>query len=148
MDKPDSTRQPNRIDVHVGEQVRTRRKQLGLSQERLADALGLTFQQVQKYERGTNRISASKLWDTATFLEVPINWFFQGLVQELGAGSARGVSEPEAPAFQALSLGPEDAELLAAFQRIRRKKMRRRVLELVRELAAEEAGGSGETSGG
>ena len=144
MDKTDSARQPNRVDVHVGDQVRSRRKQLGLSQERLADALGLTFQQIQKYERGTNRISASKLWDTASFLDVPIDWFFTGLAH----GAARGVSEPDAPGFRPLSLGPEDAELLAAFQRIRRKKMRRRVLELVRELAAEESDGAGETTSG
>lgn len=137
MDKPDSARQPNSIDVHVGEQVRRRRKQLGLSQERLADALGLTFQQVQKYERGSNRISASKLWETASFLEVPVQWFYDGLA----ASVPGGVSEPVAPAFQSLSLDADDTELLAAFQRIRRKKMRRRVLELVRELAAEEAEG-------
>jgi len=114
-----------------------RRKQLGLSQERLADALGLTFQQVQKYERGTNRISASKLWDTAGFLDVPIDWFFRGLTERAAAG---GVAEPAAPAYQPLTLGPEDMELLAAFQRISRKKLRRRVLELVRDLAAEDAG--------
>lgn len=137
MDRPDSARQPNQIDVHVGEQVRMRRRQLGLSQERLADALGLTFQQVQKYERGTNRISASKLWDTAAFLGVPIDWFFRGIT----TAPAPGVSEPDAPAFQALSIGPEDQELLTAFQRITRKKMRRRVLELVRELAGEEESG-------
>jgi transcriptional regulator with XRE-family HTH domain len=142
LDKPDGARQPNSIDIHVGEQVRSRRKQLGLSQERLADALGLTFQQVQKYERGANRISASKLWDTASFLDVPIDWFFRGLPD---GAAAPGVSDPDRPAFQPLSLGPEDTELLAAFQRIRRKKMRRRVLELVRELAAEESGRAGET---
>ncbi|MDP8916463.1 MAG: helix-turn-helix domain-containing protein, partial [Pseudomonadota bacterium] len=122
LNKPASARQPTEVDVHVGEQVRQRRRQLGLSQERLADALGLTFQQVQKYERGANRISASKLWDTASFLGVPIDWFFQGLSEP----SAAGVSEPQPAAFKPLTLGPEDSELLAAFQRITRKKMRRR----------------------
>lgn len=135
VDKAASGRQPNSVDAHVGEQVRMRRRQLGLSQERLADALGLTFQQVQKYERGSNRISASKLWETASFLDVPIDWFFRGLI----APAVSGVSESEPPAFAALKLGPEDAELLAAFQRITRKRMRRSVLQLVRELAAEEA---------
>ena len=70
---------PHAVDKHVGELVRVRRVALGLSQSDLAKALGLTFQQVQKYEKGTNRISASKLFDTATFLKVPISFFFEGL---------------------------------------------------------------------
>lgn len=137
LNKPASARQPNEVDVHVGAQVRQRRRQLGLSQERLADALGLTFQQVQKYERGANRISASKLWDTASFLGVPIDWFFRGIED----ARAPGVSERAAADFKPLSLGPEETELLAAFQRITNKKMRRRVLELVRELASDQGGG-------
>jgi len=132
-------RQPNQVDRHVGERVRARRKQLGLSQDRLADALGLTFQQVQKYERGTNRISASKLFDTAGALQVDIPFFFEGLKHETRPD---GVSESDAPAFEPLNLTPEDLELIAAFQSIGRKRMRRRVLELVRELAAEEPAGA------
>lgn len=132
-------RQPNMVDRHVGERVRARRKQLGLSQDRLGEALGLTFQQVQKYERGTNRISASKLFDAAAALQVEVPFFFEGLTP--GAG-LDGVSEPDAPAFQALTLQPDDIELLTAFRSITRKRMRRRVLELVRELAGEEPGDS------
>lgn len=67
------------VDLHVGRRVRDLRKTLGVSQGRLADALGLTFQQVQKYERGTNRISASKLWDIARALKVDVAYFFHGL---------------------------------------------------------------------
>ena len=74
---PDHT--PNPVDVHVGLQVRLRRKELKISQEKLAETLGLTFQQVQKYERGANRISASKLYEIARSLQAPISWFFEGL---------------------------------------------------------------------
>src|SRR5271154_42401 len=75
----DPDRSPNPIDIHVGLQVRLRRKELKISQEKLADQLGLTFQQVQKYERGANRISASKLYEIARALRVSIVWFFEGL---------------------------------------------------------------------
>lgn len=78
-DRMESDRSPNPIDVHVGLQVRLRRKELKISQEKLAETLGLTFQQVQKYERGANRISASKLYEIARTLRVPIGWFFDGL---------------------------------------------------------------------
>src|ERR1700740_3260585 len=77
--KVEPDRAPNPIDVHVGLQVRLRRKELKISQEKLAETLGLTFQQVQKYERGTNRISASKLFEIARSLRVSIAWFFEGL---------------------------------------------------------------------
>ena len=135
-DRPRGDRQPNPVDRHVGERVRARRKQLGLSQDRLAEALGLTFQQVQKYERGVNRISASKLFDAAGALSVEVPYFFEGLQQEAGVD---GVAEPAAPAFQPLTLTAEDTELLTAFRSISRKRMRRRVLELVRELAEEDS---------
>lgn len=72
-------RRPNPVDVHVGARIRLRRKLVGISQEQLAEALGLTFQQVQKYERGANRVSASKLWDIAHKLQVTIAYFFEGL---------------------------------------------------------------------
>jgi transcriptional regulator with XRE-family HTH domain len=135
--RPPGDRQPNLVDRHVGERVRARRKQLGLSQDRLAESLGLTFQQVQKYERGANRISASKLFDAAAALQVEIAYFFDGLTP--GAG-LEGVSEPEAPAFQHLTLSTEDTDLITAFHAIGRKRMRRRIFELVREIAAEEPG--------
>src|SRR5271170_2236566 len=78
-DRPDPERSPNPIDVHVGLQVRLRRKELKISQEKLAESLGLTFQQVQKYERGANRISASKLYEIARALRAPVSYFFDGL---------------------------------------------------------------------
>jgi transcriptional regulator with XRE-family HTH domain len=134
--RPPGDRQPNLVDRHVGERVRARRKQLGLSQDRLAEALGLTFQQVQKYERGANRISASKLFDAAGALQVEISFFFDGLTRN---ADQPGVAEPEAPAFQHLALTSEDTELVEAFHAIGRKRLRKRIYELVREIAAEES---------
>ena len=136
QDRGGEERKPNPIDLHVGKRVRDRRRQLSLSQERLAEALGLTFQQVQKYERGANRISASKLWETAGFLSVPINYFFDGLKQ---ADAAQGVAEPESSPFvQDLLLDQEGIHLAEGFTRIRRKRMKRRIVELVREIANDE----------
>ena len=108
---------------------------MGLSQDKLAEALGLTFQQVQKYERGVNRISASKLFEAVGALSVEVPFFFDGL--QPAGGGVDGVAEPDAPAFEALMLTPEDTELLTAFRSIRGKRMRKRVMELVRELAQE-----------
>ena len=134
--KTDGERRPNPVDIHVGTRVRLRRKQLGVSQEKLAEALGLTFQQVQKYERGANRISASKLWDTASFLAVPISFFFEGLTERAPSGFA----EPETPPFMHdLVLDRDVSDLVAAFTAIPRRRMKRRLVELVREIAAEEA---------
>src|ERR1700734_2336267 len=94
----DPDRTPNPIDVHVGLQVRLRRKELKISQEKLAETLGLTFQQVQKYERGANRISASKLYEIARSLRVSIGWFFEGLADP-AAGPVDGVGETETQPF-------------------------------------------------
>ena len=133
--KDGGERRPNPVDVHVGTRVRLRRKQLGVSQERLAEALGLTFQQVQKYERGANRISASKLWDTAGFLSVPIAFFFDGLKE----GVASGMAEPDsAPFLHDLVMDRDVNDLVTAFGTIGRRRMKRRIVELVREIAAEE----------
>jgi transcriptional regulator with XRE-family HTH domain len=123
---------PNPIDVHVGARLRQRRRHLGLSQEKLAQALNLTFQQVQKYERGSNRISASKLFSAARFLNVPVAWFFEDL--EEGSGYDDSTGEAQAQAFLS---SVEGAELAKAFPRIQSAKLRRRVLDLVRDLSAE-----------
>src|SRR6188768_2616137 len=79
-------RRPNPVDLHVGGRVRMRRTLLGVSQEQLADSLGLTFQQVQKYERGANRVSASKLYESARALQAPVSFFFEGLADPLDGG--------------------------------------------------------------
>src|SRR5579862_8614725 len=95
-DRMENDRCPNPIDVHVGLQVRLRRKELKISQEKLAETLGLTFQQVQKYERGSNRISASKLYEIARTLRVSIAWFFEGLSDPVD-GRAEGGEIEAAP---------------------------------------------------
>jgi transcriptional regulator with XRE-family HTH domain len=97
---------PHLVDVHVGQRIRHRRKQISLSQEKLADALGLTFQQVQKYERGANRVSASMLFRTAAKLEVPVSYFFEGLEGQIDPGDLGSVDMAAMKAIQAV---PETA---------------------------------------
>ena len=94
-------RKPNPVDLHVGARIRLRRKTIGISQEQLSYALGLTFQQVQKYENGQNRVSASKLWDIARKLEVDVQWFFEGL--ETGAASTAQAGDVKNPAIDLVS---------------------------------------------
>ncbi|MFT4075090.1 MAG: helix-turn-helix transcriptional regulator [Asticcacaulis sp.] len=121
----------NPVDLHVGSRVRLRRKLLGLSQEALGNALGLTFQQVQKYERGANRISASKLHEMARFLKVPVPYFFEGVGGEED-GFVESDSERSVHDFLATVEGVELAE---AFPRIRSASRRRKLLELVKALS-------------
>ncbi len=128
-----SLRKPSHVDAHVGSRIRLRRKLLGLSQQQLADRLGLTFQQVQKYERGVNRVSASKLYETAQVLQTPVAHFFDGLE---GAGLAPHSPDGEA-AVTAFLMTSEGLELASLFPRIPRGRMRHQVLELVRTLAEE-----------
>ncbi len=127
----------NPVDLHVGGRVRMRRKFLGLSQTDLADALGLTFQQVQKYERGSNRISASKLFEIGRTLKVPVAYFFEGYGQnEAVEGFTESQSEQAVHGFLMTTEGIEIAE---AFPRIKNAKHRRKVMELVRTLAEDDA---------
>jgi transcriptional regulator with XRE-family HTH domain len=134
---PDPDRSPNPIDVHVGLQVRLRRKSLKISQEKLAEALGLTFQQVQKYERGANRISASKLYEIARALRVSIAWFFEGL-SDPTAEPVDGEDEAEAPPFaHNFLMSQEGVDLANLFPRLPQRRVRRRLVELVRSLVEE-----------
>ncbi len=134
-DMADNDRSPNPVDVHVGARVRARRKQKGISQEALASRLKLTFQQVQKYERGTNRISASKLYEIARTLELPISDFFEGLEHAQGA---EGVAEGSTPFAHAMPTSSDGMELIQAFEKIRRGRVRKRFVELAKALAAED----------
>ncbi len=125
---------PNVVDVHVGGRIRLRRRLLGMSQEQLADALGLTFQQVQKYERGANRVSASKLYETASALRTSVPYFFEGL-----EGGIAEIAEDEAgEAVRAFFGTAEGLELARLFPRIPRGALRRQVLELVRALVEDD----------
>jgi transcriptional regulator with XRE-family HTH domain len=133
--KLEADRSPNPIDVHVGLQVRLRRKELKISQEKLAETLGLTFQQVQKYERGTNRISASKLYEIARSLRVSIAWFFEGL-SDPKAGRENGTgAAASAPAVQSFLMTAEGIDLANLFPKIEHPRVRRRLVDLVRSMA-------------
>ena len=125
---------PNPVDKHVGGRVRMRRMMLDMSQEKLGDALGLTFQQVQKYEKGTNRISASRLQHISHILQVPVPFFFEGAPQVLGQPNEIG--EAPLPAYVSDFLASSDGLALAkAFTRIKEPKLRRRLINLVEEIA-------------
>jgi len=129
-------KQANPVDAQVGNRVRLRRMLIGMSQEKLGEMLGLTFQQVQKYEKGVNRIGAGRLFHIAQILSVPIDYFYEGVVEQLPM-PAKGFAEDAArpPVMEFLSSG-EGLQLSLAFMRITDPKVRKRVLELVKSLAA------------
>ncbi len=128
--------EPNPIDVHVGSRVRLRRNMLGLSQEKLGEAIGLTFQQVQKYERGANRIGASRLHDLSRVLDVPVSFFFDDMDPVRAPAIAGGFSESPAEAFESDPLRRrETVELVGSYYRIDDPLVRRRLFELAKALA-------------
>ena len=120
---------PNPVDRHVGLRIRLRRRELGVSQEKLAESIGLTFQQVQKYERAANRVSASKLWEIAQALKTSVTYFYEGL-----GGDDQ---TPAAQQTQDFMLTTEGLELMAVFPRIAQPALRRKLLELVRTVSEE-----------
>jgi transcriptional regulator with XRE-family HTH domain len=130
-------KQANPIDAQVGNRVRIRRMLIGMSQEKLGDLLGLTFQQVQKYEKGVNRIGAGRLYEISRILGVPIDFFYEGVAsvpEPAGFAESRGAP----PVMEFVSSG-EGLQLSLAFMKIKDSKVRRRVLDLVKSLAEEEA---------
>src|SRR5919206_5089216 len=128
---------PNPIDVRVGARLRLRRNMLGLSQTRLGEAVGLTFQQVQKYERGANRIGASRLHELSQVLDVPISFFFDD-TDPVRAPAMGGFAEPPAEAFESDPLRKrETLELVRAYFSIEDAAVRRRLLAFSRALAAQ-----------
>ena len=129
---------PNPIDKHVGSRVRMRRMMLSMSQEKLGDALGLTFQQVQKYEKGSNRIGASRLQQISLILQVPVSFFFEGA--PAASRQEAGFGEAPSPAYVTDFLATSDGlTLVKAFMRIPNSKLRRRIVELVEEMAGGDA---------
>ena len=132
-----STKAPNPVDKYVGSRVRMRRIMLGMSQEKLGEALGLTFQQVQKYEKGTNRVGASRLQQISEILQVPVSFLFDG--GPTGIHHADGISEGASPTYVADFLATaEGLALTRAFTRITDAKLRRSIVELVEQIAARE----------
>jgi transcriptional regulator with XRE-family HTH domain len=139
MDENKIERFPNPVDLHVGARIRMRRKILGVSQERLADDLGLTFQQVQKYERGANRVSASKLYEIAKSLKASTSYFFDGLADPAGE-FAEGMADSGSDRFvHDFLMSSEGMEFASLFPKIKKAKLRRRILDLVRTLAEEDS---------
>ena len=129
---------PNPIDKHVGSRVRMRRMMLSMSQEKLGDALGLTFQQVQKYEKGTNRIGASRLQQISHILQVPVAFFFEGAPNLNPIALGDGMKEAPSPAYVSDFLATsEGLALTKAFMRIKEAKLRRRIVDLVEEIAGD-----------
>lgn len=131
-----SPRGPNPVDVHVGSRIRLRRQLLRMSQEKLGDELGVTFQQVQKYERGANRVGASRLYRLSRVLEVPVQFFFEGLNDQESMGMM--AENDQTPIVYDFIQSSDGVSLAESFSRIKDAKVRRRVLELVRTLASEE----------
>jgi transcriptional regulator with XRE-family HTH domain len=125
-------RKPNDVDAHVGARLRQRRMLLGISQEQLAEMLGLTFQQVQKYERGTNRVSASRLFQLARSLDTPITWFFDDMEGDRGTERVETAGEDSDPMSRR-----ETLELVRVYSRIDDRKVRKKLYEMAKALAEE-----------
>ncbi len=142
----DKESRPSPIDVHVGSRIRLRRTLLGMSQERLGEALGLTFQQVQKYERGVNRVGASRLFDLSRVLDVPISFFFDDMPDSLAATYGGQVSR-RPTGFSDMQDGftddalnrRETLELVRAYYRITDPAVRKRVFDLIKSMGPSEA---------
>lgn len=133
---PENKKKPNPIDIHVGGRIRLRRNMLGMSQERLGESLGITFQQIQKYEKGTNRVGASRLQAIASILEVPVAFFFEDAP---GKPASEGLAEENSTTYVVDFLSStEGLQLNRAFVRIADPKVRRKVIDLVKALANED----------
>lgn len=126
---------PNPIDVHVGSRLRMRRMLVGMSQEKLGESLDLTFQQIQKYEKGSNRISASRLYDMSRILDVPVQFFFDDMVRADAAGT--GKADKPSGSFEMIEFlsSPDGAQLVRTFSEIESPEVRRNILDLVKSVS-------------
>lgn len=131
---PNMKKKPNPIDTHVGTRIRLRRNMLGMSQEKLGESLGITFQQIQKYEKGTNRVGASRLQAISGILGVPVSFFFE---DSPGQAAANGFAESQTTDYVVDFLSStEGLQLNRAFVKIRDPKIRRKVVDLVKALGS------------
>lgn len=138
MNEKDNKKRPNPTDIHVGARIRLRRNMLGMSQEKLGEKLGITFQQIQKYEKGTNRVGASRLQAISSILNVPVAFFFEDAPNQESAGG-KGFAEDGAANFaMEFSTSAEGLQLNRAFVKISDVRIRRKVIELVKALAVED----------
>lgn len=133
----ESKKQPDPIDVHVGTRIRLRRTLLGISQDRLGTSLGISFQQIQKYERGMNRVGASRLQLMANILTVPVSFFFDGAPSHNDNAPA-AIDHPKADYINQFLVSSEGLQLNRAFLKIQDPLVRRRIIELAKTLAAED----------
>ncbi len=133
MNSKHAPRSPNPVDIHVGTRVRLRRQILKMSQEKLGDSLGVTFQQVQKYERGSNRVGASRLWKMSQVLEVPVAFFFEGLGDMMP--NMDFAENDQMPIVYDFINSTDGVALATAVSKIKNKAVRRQILELARSLA-------------
>ncbi len=132
----ENKKKPNPIDIHVGGRIRLRRNMLGLSQEKLGESLGITFQQIQKYEKGTNRVGASRLQAISSALTVPVSFFFEDAPN---AGGNVGFAEDNEATYVVDFLNSnEGVQLTRAFTKISDPKVRRKIIDLVKSLSDEE----------
>lgn len=131
-------KEPNPIDIHVGSRVRLRRMMVGISQEKLGEHLGITFQQVQKYEKGTNRIGASRMQSISNFLQVPVSFFFEDAPGSSGGYEPSEFQETSSSSMMEFLSSPEGLQLNKAFAKIQDSKVRRRIVDLVKSLAVED----------
>lgn len=130
---------PNPIDIHVGSRIRLRRSMVGMSQEKLGESLGITFQQIQKYEKGTNRVGASRLQNIAAVLNVPVSFFFEDAPNGDAEAGAGGLEEASSSNYVVNFLSSsEGLQLNRAFVKIQDPKVRRKIIDLVRTLADED----------
>lgn len=134
----DTSKTPNPIDVHVGSRLKLRRTIMGMSQEKLGEAVGITFQQIQKYEKGLNRIGASRLQQFSETLQMPVSFFFEDLPTSK-AKRENSFAEGDSPDFVSdLLSSPDSIQLQKAFVKIKDKKVRKRIIDLVISLADED----------
>src|SRR5207302_589431 len=147
--------EPNPVDVHVGCRLRLRRLLLGMSQEKLAAALGITFQQVQRYERGTNRIAASRLWDMSLVLNCPVSFFYEEMANNVAEASPRNLSRTGAasmptefgpPPEEDLIVRRETLDLVRAYYTIKDPRVRRQIWDLTKALTLADRVGGPETA--
>ncbi|WP_296021382.1 helix-turn-helix domain-containing protein [uncultured Agrobacterium sp.] len=133
----ENKKKPNPIDIHVGSRIRLRRTMLGMSQEKLGESLGITFQQIQKYEKGTNRVGASRLQNISAILNVPVSFFFEDAPGEQSASASSSAEASSSNYVVDFLSSSEGLQLNRAFVKINDPKVRRRIVDLVKALAAE-----------
>lgn len=128
---------PNEMDVHVGQRIKVRRSLLGYSQEKLAEAVGITFQQIQKYERGTNRVSAGRLFELSKVLSVPVNFFFDQFEQSKGAQISPGMADNDQEGFQHddIMTRKETTDLLRVYYSVKDENARKDIMKFIKSMA-------------